>query len=217
MPSFTVLSLIQCTGVLRIITRHTNNNRPGVDGISSAAVTRRLSGETNNGWCPSLKRPLQTQHLSPVEEKSVCCFQSFRSLTLRQMASFSLFSCFSAEKPEKQIERWTRMHVIMSALADTLRQRRFRLWDQIIYFLSCFKTLKLGAFRTIYDEMSFSFDILALEILHRIRVAYLFRILLINVHQFSSQRHDLDVALMKTLKKKYFKWCHVYKLLIFSK
>lgn len=203
--------------MLRIITRHTNNNRPGVDDISSAAVTRCLSGETNNGWCPSLKRPLQTQHLSPVEEKSVCCFQSFRSLTLRQMASFSLFSCFSAEKPEKQIERWTCMHVIMSVLADTLRQRRFRLWDQIVYFLLCFKTVTLGAFHTIYDEMSFSFDILALEILYRIRVAYLFRILLIKVHQFSSKTIWPRCCSDENIKKKYFKWCHVHKLLIFSK
>lgn len=116
MPCFTVLFVIQRTGVLRIITRHTNNNRPGVDGVSSAAVTQRLSGEANNGWCPSLTRPLQTQRLPPVEEKSVCCFPSFRSLTLRQMASFSLFSCFSAEKPEKQIERWTCVRVIMSLL-----------------------------------------------------------------------------------------------------
>lgn len=90
------------------------------------------------------------------------------------------------------------MHVIMSVLADTLRQQRFRLWDQIVYFLLCFKTVKLGAFHTICDEMSFSFDILALESLYRIRVAYLSCILLIKVHQFSSQQHDLDVALMKT-------------------
>lgn len=157
---FTVLFVIQRTGVLRIIIRHTNNNQPGVDGISSTAVTWCLSGETNNGWCPSLKRPLQTQHLSPVEEKRVCCFQSFRSLTHRQMASFSLFSSFSAEKPEKQIERWTCMHVIMSVLADTQQQRQFRLWDQ--FFFMCFKTLSLDVY-TIYNKMCFCFDALALK------------------------------------------------------
>lgn len=146
---FAVLFVIQSTGVLKIIIWHTNNNQPGVDGISSTAVTWCLSGDTNNGWCPSLKRPLQTQHLSPVEEKRVCCFQSFSSLTLRQMASFSLFSSFSAEKPEKQIERWTCMHVIMSVLADTQQQRQFRLWDQIVDFFHAFQDTELRCLHNI--------------------------------------------------------------------